>query len=236
MSIEDGTVNLDFTWSPTNPEIGRTVGFQITGISGIEQATWSFGGANCDGTSQTVTCTPGFVNCMSWAYAYATSGPKYVTLTVKANGQNLAPVSHTVTVENTGSCPTGGGGGGGGGTTTCSYSISPTSRTIPASGGSGYSIAVTSTTGCSWSASENSSWLNITSGSSGTGSGTVYYTVSPNSGDQRTSWITVAGKTHAISQSAAPVPVEFTWTPHEPEKGETVTFTVSDDRITPVRW
>jgi hypothetical protein len=44
-------------------------------------------------------------------------------------------------------------------TTTCTYSISPTRATYPASVGSG-TINVTTEPGCTWTASSNSLWIN----------------------------------------------------------------------------
>lgn len=60
--------------------------------------------------------------------------------------------------------------------TDCTYSISPISQSFDASGGSG-GVSVSTQSGCSWVATSNASWLIITSNSSGTGNGTLYYTV-----------------------------------------------------------
>ena len=46
-----------------------------------------------------------------------------------------------------------------------------------AAGGGAASVAVTTTSGCAWTASESLTWVTITSGGSGTGNGTVNYTV-----------------------------------------------------------
>ena len=85
---------------------------------------------------------------------------------------------------------------------TCSYSLSPTSASPAASGGSG-SISVTTQSGCSWTASSGASWITFTSGTSGTGSGTVAYTVASNTGALRTATSTIAGRTLTFTQSAA---------------------------------
>ena len=68
------------------------------------------------------------------------------------------------------------------------------------SGGSG-SITVTTQSGCAWSASSGVSWITITSGSSGTGSGTVAYSVTSNSGAARSVVSTIAGKLFTFNQS-----------------------------------
>jgi len=87
--------------------------------------------------------------------------------------------------------------------TTCTYSITPTSRSFTASAGTG-TISVTAGTGCSWTAASNAGWITITSGSSGSGNGTVYYSVAANtSTSSRTGTITVAGQTHTVTQSGS---------------------------------
>jgi subtilisin family serine protease len=85
----------------------------------------------------------------------------------------------------------------------CSYSLSPTSKTIGSSGGSG-SFSVSSQSGCSWSASTSKAWIHITGGPSGSGNGTVSYSVDANSStSQRSGTIQAAGKTFTITQSGS---------------------------------
>lgn len=84
--------------------------------------------------------------------------------------------------------------------TECTYSVSPASSTVPTSGGS-ESFAVTTASGCSWTAVSNRSWITITSGSNGSGNGTVSYSVSSNSSPSaRTGTITAGGNSHTVSQ------------------------------------
>jgi len=81
------------------------------------------------------------------------------------------------------------------------YSISPTSQSFTNQGGNGL-INVTAQTNCFWDATKDASWINITSGSGGTGNGTVYYTVSPNtSACSRTGNIVIAENTFTVTQS-----------------------------------
>ena len=91
--------------------------------------------------------------------------------------------------------------GGGGG---CTYSINPTSQSFTASGGSG-TVTVTTSSGCIWSATNKEGWITITSGSSGNGTGTVNYTVSANTGSQRTGSMTIAGKSFTVTQEGTSV-------------------------------
>ena len=73
----------------------------------------------------------------------------------------------------------------------CTYSITPSSASFSASGGTG-SVLVTTQAGCNWGVSTAPSWVTINSGS-GTGSGTMRYTVSPNTGTTRIASLTVTG-------------------------------------------
>jgi hypothetical protein len=85
----------------------------------------------------------------------------------------------------------------------CSYSISPTSQSLDATGGSG-TVAVTSSSGCAWTASSNASWITITTGASGSGNGSVAFNVAANSGGGRSGTLTIAGQTFTVSQASAP--------------------------------
>ncbi|HEV7892864.1 MAG TPA: M36 family metallopeptidase [Pyrinomonadaceae bacterium] len=84
---------------------------------------------------------------------------------------------------------------------TCSFSISPTSASVAAAGGSG-TVGVTTTAGCTWSAISNATFITVTGGSSGTGSGTVSYSVAANTATtSRTGTITIAGQTFTVTQA-----------------------------------
>jgi hypothetical protein len=84
---------------------------------------------------------------------------------------------------------------------TCSYSVSPTSATYTGSVGYG-NLSVVTGSGCSWTASPSASWITITAGSSGTGSGTVAYSVGSYTGkNPRSGSITVSGQVYSIKQT-----------------------------------
>jgi hypothetical protein len=83
----------------------------------------------------------------------------------------------------------------------CSYAINPEARSFTASGGTG-TIDVTTTAGCNWATTASAAWITITSGGSGSGNGTVNYSVAANTGAQsRQGMITVQGRTHTITQA-----------------------------------
>jgi hypothetical protein len=84
----------------------------------------------------------------------------------------------------------------------CSYSISPGSQKVDATGGT-VTVAVTAGSGCTWTASSNDSWITITAGASGAGNGTVTISVTANTGKDRKGTLTIAGKTATIEQKEA---------------------------------
>jgi len=97
----------------------------------------------------------------------------------------------------------------------CSYDLSPIySDTFTASGGSS-SVTITTSAGCAWQAVSNADWISITSGASGVGSGTVNYTVAPNSSNgARLVRMTIAGQTYQIYQTGATCPNVIAPTSH----------------------
>jgi hypothetical protein len=86
-------------------------------------------------------------------------------------------------------------------TSGCTYSVSTTSVSVPATASTG-SLSVTTGSACSWTAVSNVSWVTITAGASGTGPGTVSYSVAANTGAARSGTLTIAGQTVTITQAA----------------------------------
>ena len=84
----------------------------------------------------------------------------------------------------------------------CTYSISPTTQSFSSAAGSG-TVNVTAGSGCSWTAASNAGWMSITSGASGSGNGTVGYSVQANAGAARSGTLTIAGHTLTVSQGGA---------------------------------
>jgi hypothetical protein len=86
----------------------------------------------------------------------------------------------------------------------CKYSISPARKSVDAHGGPG-SVNVTVAAECNWTAVSNASWLVITSNNSGSGSGTVNYSVSANpETTTRKGTSSIAGKTFTLTQKGVP--------------------------------
>lgn len=82
----------------------------------------------------------------------------------------------------------------------CSFSINPTSANAPSSGNTG-SVAVTAGTGCGWTATTNDNWISISGAATGTGNGTLNYSVTANNGGARTGTLTIGGQTFTITQA-----------------------------------
>jgi hypothetical protein len=124
------------------------------------------------------------------------TGSNPVSFTVSANTGTLprmAPMTVagvTVNVNQAGSC---------------GYSLSSNNQSFTSAAGTG-SFSVNTQSGCGWTAtSNNTSWITITGGSSGTGTGTVSYSVAANTSGQRTGTITAAGQSFTITQSGSSV-------------------------------
>src|SRR5712692_3020083 len=85
----------------------------------------------------------------------------------------------------------------------CTYSISPTSQQFPVGGGAG-SVSVTAGSGCSWSVvNNNPEFITVSPPTSGTGNGTVNYSVAANSGGLRSGTMTIAGQTFTVGQDGS---------------------------------
>ncbi|MFC2077260.1 BACON domain-containing protein [Candidatus Bipolaricaulota bacterium] len=83
----------------------------------------------------------------------------------------------------------------------CSYDLAPTGRSFDHSGGTGTVDVTTPQPDCVWTAQVDVGWITITSGGSGPGSKTLSYTVAANPDGDRTGRITIAGKTHTVTQT-----------------------------------
>jgi hypothetical protein len=83
----------------------------------------------------------------------------------------------------------------------CGVTLAPPDQSIPALGGTG-TVSVATRGDCSWNAVSSADWLQISSGASGLGNGTVGFTVAINLGPARTGTVSVAGQTVTVTQAA----------------------------------
>jgi Putative binding domain, N-terminal/Viral BACON domain len=163
----------------------------------VAPTTQSVGAAAGAGAPIAVTLAAG----CAWT---AASNASWITIASGASGSGNGAVTFTVTA-NTGNARTGTITVAGITVTVtqatgCSFSIQPTSYTVGRGGGH-RDVDVTTTAGCSWTATSPVSWITITSGASGTDDGRVRVTVASfqGSGD-RTAIVTIAGLPFTVLQ------------------------------------
>jgi hypothetical protein len=117
------------------------------------------------------------------------------------------------------------------GTPGCTFGLSPTSLSVPASGQAGSVSITASSFFCSWTAQSNVNWIQITGTAAGSGSAPIMFTVSPNTGAARTGAITAGGQTLTINQAGAgQTGCSFTVNPTDlspPSSGATGTISVT---------
>jgi hypothetical protein len=84
----------------------------------------------------------------------------------------------------------------------CSYSITPSARSVTAAGGMG-TVTVTTGASCGWNVSNAPSWVTVAA-TTGTGGGSVTYSVAANtSTSPRTANLTIAAQAFVITQEGA---------------------------------
>ena len=95
----------------------------------------------------------------------------------------------------------------------CTYTISPTSAAVGATGGDG-SVAVATSSACDWTATTSDTWITITTGATGSGSGTASYSVAPNATtSSRTGSAVIGDQVLTVTQTGAAPPCTFSISP-----------------------
>ncbi len=87
----------------------------------------------------------------------------------------------------------------------CSYELSPGGQSFPSTGGSG-TINIAAPAGCSWSAGNTLPFVTIIGTTIGTGNGTVNFTVTANTGLDRSGTFTAAGLPFTVQQQSTSLP------------------------------
>jgi hypothetical protein len=91
--------------------------------------------------------------------------------------------------------------------TGCRFALSNTTATMPATASNNTVTLTASPTGCSpnaWTATSQATWLSV--GASGSGGAVVAYSVTANSGAQRTGTVTIAAQVLTVTQAAGAAP------------------------------
>lgn len=172
------TSSCTYSISPTSLSFASTGGNGSVTVTTSSSCTWT-----ATTTDSWITITSGSTGTGNGTVSYTVAnnpGSSQRTGTITIAGQ-----THTVAQS---------------GNTSCTFTVSPLSQTFTSAAGTG-SVSVTTTGSCNWAATSNDSWITVTSGSTGTGNGTVSYSVTANSGAQRLGSITIAGQIHSVTQS-----------------------------------
>jgi uncharacterized repeat protein (TIGR03803 family) len=215
-----GTVTTFYEFSGPNGVMDGS----SPGLSSVHDSAGAYYGLTKDGGT----------NGAGLAFTLSTSGtltPVYEFCSVSTNcldGMSPDALANLVSGDFYGTTDTGGandGGtvfklavnasGGGGGNTNCSYALTSSSASPSAAGGAA-TVGVTAGSGCTWTATNNNSFITITSGKTGSGNGTVHYTVAANaSTNSLVGTMTIAGETFTVTQAGAAGAGECTFTLNE---------------------
>jgi hypothetical protein len=195
----DDLAGLNFIYpSGSTPSPPATCTYSISPSVGVNAP--DVGGS----ASVTVTTTSG----CAWTATVASGSTSMLSITGGASGSGSGTVSYSVTPNLSGVTRTGAmtiAGFNfivGQNAVACSYTLSATSASVKAAGGSSSVTVTPNVNGCAWSAASNSGFVAVTSGSSGTAAGTVSYNVASNAAvSYRTGSLTIAGQTFTIIQS-----------------------------------
>ena len=86
----------------------------------------------------------------------------------------------------------------------CKFAVSPASATVSADGGA-VTLAVSTITGCAWTATTDAAWVHLGNGA-GNGGGSVRLTIDANHDAARSATVRVGDAAAVIEQSAVPPP------------------------------
>jgi hypothetical protein len=187
LATQQASADPRIRFSPTSATVDAAGGSGLVSISSTDQTvTWT---VISDSSWLTITngsgTGDGHFNYTAAANPQATSR----TTTVTANPSRGPSITMTITQS--------------GGVLT----ISPTSASVPAAGGTGSVTLTTTDSALQWTVTSNQSWLSITSATSGHGSATVQWSAAANpSGDGRSASLTItptggSGQISSVNQA-----------------------------------
>jgi uncharacterized protein (TIGR03437 family) len=168
--------NCGFAIAPASRSVPATASSGVINVSA---------GGNCTWTSQSQA------NWLTITAGAASLGTNTVTYNVAANtgparSGTLTVAGLTYTVSQAAGC---------------AFALNRSSQDFVANGGTGTAVNVTTSAGCAWTASSPVDWVRLTSGATGSGNGSVNFTVSANTGPARSVLLTLAGLPYTISQA-----------------------------------
>ena len=86
---------------------------------------------------------------------------------------------------------------------TCSYAITPGKQSV-GSTATTVAVEVSAPGGCAWTAVSENTWIGVTAGATGSGTGTVGLAIAANTGAQRAGRVVIGGLAFEVQQEAAP--------------------------------
>jgi hypothetical protein len=171
-------------------------------VFSLDSTNASFGAV---GGSSNIMVTANGTNC-AWT---AVSNSGFITITSGNSGAGFGMVGYTVATNASTFAQIGSMTIAGQtftvmeGASPCAFSLNSTSASFSLSGGSSNVVVTANGTNCAWTAASNSGFITITAGSSGTGNGTVSYTVATNfNAITQTGSMTIAGQTYTVTEAA----------------------------------
>jgi Viral BACON domain/Putative binding domain, N-terminal len=172
------TTQCTYSIAPTSESFGSNGGTGTVAVSAGSACNW-----NAASNASWIHVPPGAGGTGDGSVGYSVD----TTLSSRVGTMTIAGLTFTVNQA---------------GPATCTFAISPTRATFEVTGGTG-SVSVTAPEGCAWTAASNATWITITSGASGSGDGTVVYSVTQYTGKprNRNGTMTIAGQTFSIKQS-----------------------------------
>ncbi len=191
-TARSGTISIGTATATINQAAAAPCSFGVSATTVAFEAVASTGSVNVSGIascSWTATSTASWITITAGS---AGSGNGAVAFRVAANtgtprSGTLTVAGHVVTVNQAAECI---------------VTANPLDFSIAATGATGQGLTVTTGSTCPWTATSNASWITITSGASGTGTGFVIFTVAANTGASRQGTLTVAGHAVTVSQAA----------------------------------
>ena len=180
-----------FAIAPDNQSVNASAGTANVAVTTLTGCTWT-----TKSNASWITITSGANG----------SGNGTATFSVASNGGlartgTLTVASRTITVTQVRD------------PATCRYTLSPSGGSFAHPGGAA-SMSVSTDSDCSWNSTASAPWISITSGASGTGNGSVTYSVASNAGGlARSGTITVGFTTVPVTQVRDPATCRYSIDP-----------------------
>jgi BACON domain-containing protein/all-beta uncharacterized protein len=183
---QGGATSCSYSINPTNFSTPSTGGSGTLAVSAAAGCSWS-----ATSNAGWIAITSGATGAGNGTVAFKVDG---LSGNTRTGTMTIAGLTFTVTQTQTQT------------ENRCSYAISPTNRDASAAGGV-FTVSVSTSSGCRWTAKSDEKWMSISSsgsgsGGSGTGSGSVSLVVEPNTKSSRTGTATIAGETFTLKQAA----------------------------------